>query len=93
MTLRDTAVVGLDSKRRPTFFLQRNDRLLNRHNVSSILGWRANVNFKPVMSEESAAQYVAKYATKAEKQAPAFSELLSDVAKAQDSGSTAVCLP
>lgn len=58
MPHRDESGVGLDSKHRPRFEPKRNDRLLNTHNVPMILGWRANIDIKPVMSTEAALQYV-----------------------------------
>ncbi|KZV89269.1 hypothetical protein EXIGLDRAFT_567344, partial [Exidia glandulosa HHB12029] len=58
---------------------RRNDPLLNPYNTALILSWRANIDLKPVMSADSALQYVAKYATKAEKDLPQFHEMLSGV--------------
>ncbi|KAF5331234.1 hypothetical protein D9611_013064 [Ephemerocybe angulata] len=52
--------------------------------VFAFLAWRANVDFKPVLSKEAAIQYAAKYATKAEKQSPAFPELLAGVVNDAD---------
>lgn len=42
--------------------------------------WLANVDMKPIMSERALRDYVTKYATKAENNAPAFSEILANVA-------------
>ncbi|KAJ3505917.1 hypothetical protein NLJ89_g7163 [Agrocybe chaxingu] len=89
MALRHEAGIGLDSKFRVRFEPRRNDRLLNTHNVAMILGWKANVDVKPVLSKDAAINYIAKYASKSEKQAPAFPELLSKVTTAMDGSATA----
>ena len=62
---------------------------MNPYNPAMILGWRANIDLKPVLSKESAITYIAKYASKAEKQAPAFSELLASVANSMEDDGTA----
>ena len=89
MSLRQEADVRADSKGRLRFEPQRNDRLMNPYNVPMILGWRANIDLKPVLSKEAAINYIAKYASKAEKQAPAFSELLAGIVNEMDGESTA----
>lgn len=89
MPLRDSPVVGLDSKRRLRFEPTRNDPLLNTHNRAMILAWRANIDLKPVLSKESALEYAAKYATKAEKNAPAFTDLLRSVVENSNEQMTA----
>ena len=45
---------------------QRNDELLNSYNPTFILGWRANIDFRPVINKEAVIAYVAKYASKGE---------------------------
>jgi hypothetical protein len=77
MTLREEAGVAFDSKRRLRFEPRRNDRLINPNNTAMLLGWRANIDLKPVLSKYAAIDYIAKYASKSEKQAPAFPELLA----------------
>ncbi|KAF5336454.1 hypothetical protein D9611_006665 [Ephemerocybe angulata] len=89
MPLRDSPVVGLDSKRRLRFEPTRNDPLLNTHNRAMILAWRANIDLKPVLSKESALEYAAKYATKAEKNAPTFTDLLRSVVEGRNEQMTA----
>jgi hypothetical protein len=84
MPLREEAGVGVDSKGRVRFEPRRNDRLMNPHNPAMILGWRANIDLKPVLSKDAAINYIAKYASKAEKQEPAFSELLASVANSME---------
>ncbi|KAJ3525773.1 hypothetical protein NMY22_g10434 [Coprinellus aureogranulatus] len=81
---RDKPAVEPDSKRRMRFNPTRNDSLLNPHNRPAILAWRANVDFKPVLSTAAAIEYAAKYATKAEKQAPGFTELLHTIVEHGD---------
>ena len=52
-----------------------------------ILGWYVNINLKPILSKDTAINYIAKYAFKDEKQTPAFLELLASIAKTmQDDG-------
>ena len=70
MPLRQEAQVGVDSKGRVRFEPRRNDRLMNPYNPAMILAWRANIDLKPVLSKDAAINYIAKYASKAEKQAP-----------------------
>ena len=41
--------------------------------------WLANIDMKPIMSKRALRDYITKYATKAEKNAPAFLEILSSV--------------
>ena len=53
-----------------------------------IHGWRANIDIKPVLSKFSAIDYIAKYASKSEKQAPAFPELLASVANSMNGDGT-----
>ncbi|KAJ7769637.1 hypothetical protein DFH07DRAFT_714431, partial [Mycena maculata] len=53
------------------------------------LAWRANIDIKPVMSKDAALNYITKYATKAEQQAPGFPELLDSVVKQMGEGGTA----
>ena len=45
---------------------RRNDSILNSYNAAFILGWRANVDFRPVINQEAVIAYVAKYASKSE---------------------------
>ncbi|KAJ7139662.1 hypothetical protein C8R44DRAFT_556634, partial [Mycena epipterygia] len=79
MECQAEAGVGYDSKNRVRFEPARNDPLLNTYNPAMILAWRANIDVKPVMSTDAARNYIAKYASKAEQQAPAFPELLSGI--------------
>ena len=89
MTLRQEAGLGVDSKGHTRFEPQRNDRLMNPYNPAMILGWRANIDLKPVLSKKSVINYIAKYTSKDEKQAPAFSELLASVANSMEEDGTA----
>ena len=89
MPLRHDAGVGTDSKGRVRFEPERNDRLMNPYNAAMILGWRANIDLKPVLNKEAAINYIAKYASKAEKQAPAFPELLAGIVNEMEREGTA----
>jgi hypothetical protein len=89
MQLRQAAGIELDSKRRCKFEPRRNDPLMNSFNTPMILGWRANIDIKPVLSKYVVINYIAKYASKSEKQAPAFPELMASVATSMDGDGTA----
>ncbi|KAJ7151287.1 hypothetical protein C8R43DRAFT_836878, partial [Mycena crocata] len=89
MELREEAGIGFDSKKRVRFEPARNDRLLNTYNRAMILAWRANIDVKPVMSTAAAQNYIAKYASKSEQQAPAFPQLLSTIVNQMDGAGTA----
>lgn len=54
-----------------------------------IVGWRANLDIKPILSKEAAVNYIAKYASKDERQAPAFPQLLASVANSMDDNRSA----
>ncbi|KAF7363976.1 ATP-dependent DNA helicase pif1 [Mycena sanguinolenta] len=53
-----------------------------------ILACRANIDLKPIMSSDAAKNYIAKYATKAEQQAPAFPQLVSSIVNQMDESTT-----
>jgi hypothetical protein len=55
---------------------RRNDALLNSHNIPMILGWRANLDFRPVLHKNAVIAYVAKYASKAETQSTTLTDML-----------------
>lgn len=61
------------------FLTKRNDTLLNPHNPSLILGWGANVDFKPIISKSSVVAYIAKYCSKAEKKSATYFDMLHEV--------------
>ncbi|KAJ6480204.1 hypothetical protein C8R45DRAFT_800847, partial [Mycena sanguinolenta] len=60
----------------PELYTRRNDDLINAHNVPMILGWRANIDIRPVLNKNAVIAYVAKYASKAETQSSSYSDLL-----------------
>jgi hypothetical protein len=62
---------------------------MNSFNMPMIIAWRMNIDIKPVLSKYAAIDYIAKYASKSEKQAPAFPELLASVANSMDDNRTA----
>ncbi|EDR07407.1 uncharacterized protein LACBIDRAFT_327883 [Laccaria bicolor S238N-H82] len=72
----ENAGVRLDRKRRVRFKPHHNDRLMNTYNAPMIIAWHATIDVKPVMSKDAAITYIAKYASNAKSQAPAFPELL-----------------
>ena len=58
---------------RPVLVLKRNDPRLNRYNRMQLQGWRANIDIQPIIDHHACLEYIAKYASKAEK--------ISDVVK------------
>ncbi|KAF8972597.1 hypothetical protein BDZ97DRAFT_1752485 [Flammula alnicola] len=62
---------------------------MNPYNPTAILGWHTNIDLKPVLSKDATINYIAKYASKAEKQAPAFSKLLASVTNLMEEDGTA----
>jgi len=55
---------------------RRNDELLNSYNSTFILGWRANIDFRPVINKEAVIAYVAKYASKGETSSSTYQDSL-----------------
>ncbi|KAH6902089.1 hypothetical protein BKA70DRAFT_1060352, partial [Coprinopsis sp. MPI-PUGE-AT-0042] len=53
MNVRDEPGIGFDSKGRVRFEPRRNDPLMNTHIPAAILAWRANLDFRPVLSKEA----------------------------------------
>ena len=70
---------------------QRNDELLNSYNATFILGWRANIDFRPVINREAVIAYVAKYASKGETSSSSYQDTLQKaINHLQDSDATGV---
>ena len=55
---------------------RRNDELLNSYNPTFILGWRANIDFRPVINKEAVIAYVAKCASKSETSSSSYQDSL-----------------
>jgi len=55
---------------------RRNDEILNSYNATFILGWRANIDFRPVISKDAVIAYVAKYASKGETTSSSYQDTL-----------------
>ena len=64
----------------PEFLTKRNDPYLNSYNSTWILGWRANMDFQPVLSPHAAIAYISKYVSKAETQSKTYQDILWTVA-------------
>jgi len=62
------------------FLTKRNDHYLNSYNPTWILGWRANMDFRPVLSPHAAISYISKYVSKAETQSKSYQDILRNVA-------------
>ncbi|XP_066921730.1 uncharacterized protein [Clytia hemisphaerica] len=58
---------------RPKIVLKRNDSRVNRHQRLQLQSWRANCDIQPIIDYNACLEYLAKYASKAEK--------ISDVAR------------
>lgn len=63
---------------------RRNDPLLNSYTHVFMAGWRANVDFRPIISLAALTQYVAKYASKPEVKSTTFLEILQSGIKHLD---------
>lgn len=57
-------------------YSRRNDEILNFFNTGFILGWRANIDFRPVINKEAVIAYVAKYASKSETSSNSYEQTL-----------------
>ncbi|KAF8229088.1 hypothetical protein L208DRAFT_1288263 [Tricholoma matsutake] len=55
---------------------RRNDPIINSYNAGFILGWRANIDFCPVINKEAVIAYVAKYASKGETSSTTYNKSL-----------------
>ena len=58
------------------FHTRRNDPELNPFNPTFILGWRANIDIRPVLNREAVIAYVAKYASKGETKSAAYQDMM-----------------
>jgi hypothetical protein len=77
--LRDlTELVQKEGESLPEFLPKRNDPLLNSYNPTWMLGWRANMDFRPVLSPHAAIAYISKYVSKAEKQSKTYEDILQN---------------
>ena len=75
--LRETSELAKDPGRDfAELNTRRNDELLNSYNPTFILGWRANIDFRPVINREAVIAYVAKYASKAETSSSSYQDSL-----------------
>jgi hypothetical protein len=78
--LRDlTELVQKEGESLPEFLTKRNDPLLNSYNPTWILGWRANMDFRPVLSPHAAISYISKYVSKTETQSKTYKDILQTV--------------
>ena len=60
---------------------RRNDSILNSYNLTFILGWRANIDFRPVINKDAVIAYVAKYASKGETASSSYEDTLQKAIK------------
>src|ERR1700683_3438282 len=60
---------------------RRNDYILNSYNSTFILGWRANIDFRPVINKDAVIAYVAKYASKGETASSSYEDTLQKAIK------------
>ena len=52
---------------RPKIVLKRNDPRINRHQRLLLQSWRANTDIQPIIDHNACLEYIATYASKAEK--------------------------
>jgi len=71
-----TALLKEDGQNFPELHTRRNDEILNSYNPTFILGWRANVDFRPVINHDAVIAYVAKYASKSETSSSSYEDTL-----------------
>jgi ATP-dependent DNA helicase PIF1 len=76
-------------KTHPELLTKRNDPLLNSYNYTFILGWRANIDIRPVLNCDAVISYVAKYASKAESKSLSYKDLLHTAIERLDYGTAA----
>jgi ATP-dependent DNA helicase PIF1 len=90
--LRDlTELVQKEGESLPEFLTKRNDPYLNSYNSTWILGWRANMDFRPVLSPHAAIAYISKYVSKAETQSKTYQDILRTVVgQANDNARVAI---
>jgi hypothetical protein len=70
---------------------RRNDEILNSYNATFILGWRANIDFRPVISKDAVIAYVTKYASKGETTSSSYQDTLQKaISHLQDSDAAGV---
>jgi ATP-dependent DNA helicase PIF1 len=70
---------------------KRNDEILNAYNPAFILGWRANIDFRPVINRDAVLAYIAKYASKGETTSSSYEDTLQKAVKhLQDSDSAGI---
>ena len=51
----------------PTVVLKRNDSQVNKYQRLQLQAWRSNVDIQPIIAYTACLEYIAKYASKAEK--------------------------
>jgi ATP-dependent DNA helicase PIF1 len=75
----------------PELHTKRNDEILNSYNSTFILGWRANIDFRPVINRDAVIAYVAKYASKSETSSSSYEDTLQAAIKhLQDSDAAGI---
>jgi ATP-dependent DNA helicase PIF1 len=74
-----TELVQKEGESLPELLTKRNDPFLNSYNPTWMLGWRANMDFRPVLSPHAAIAYISKYVSKAESQSKTYQDILRNV--------------
>ncbi|KZT34517.1 hypothetical protein SISSUDRAFT_1065241 [Sistotremastrum suecicum HHB10207 ss-3] len=72
----DSSVRRAPGKDFVDYLPRRNDSRLNTYNPTILMGWRANIDFRPVINREAVIAYVAKYASKGESKSSSYQTLL-----------------
>ena len=61
------------------FLGMRNDPLVGVHNHGVLPSWRGSIDWTPVLSKEAVINYIAKYASMAEKSSKSYTDLFREM--------------
>lgn len=64
---------------------------MNTHNRDTLMMWRANIDWKPILSKRVVINYIAKYASKAEKGSETFHDMLMRLSTIENPTDLAAC--
>jgi hypothetical protein len=68
-----------NNKVRAIFKIKRNDPYLNVHMKAALIAWKANIDFQIIFDYHAAVTYMAKYASKAERQSNSAQRIFQTV--------------
>ena len=82
--LCDHSKIYIDEQGGKRYEPKRNDDRVNTHNRETLMMWRANIDWQPVLSKRVVINYIAKYAAKSEKGSETFHNMLMWVSSIQN---------